>query len=133
MNTVGKEFVNFLCSTFGLQFGKDIFYMKVPDEEGKVYWVTLVGSTLDRELKTKQKIKQYHFLLNYRSTSSKDVDEEIFKIETVLNRMTCVEFDDFDLYEIKTSNLGTYEDADVEGRMRGTLQVSVKIHDDYSD
>lgn len=133
MNTIGTEFVKFLCDTFGLTFGEDIYYIKMPDSQGPVYWVELVGSILDRELKTKQKIKEYDFILHYRDISAKSVDEEIFKIETILNRMSCVKLEHFELYEIKTTNLGTHDDLDVEGRVRGSIQISVKIHDDYSD
>ena len=131
MNTIGKEFSEFLCSLLNLEFGKDFFYMRVPDEAGPVYWMTLIGSYVDRDLKTKQKIKEYQFVLNYTDIKAQNVDEEIFRIETILNRLTCVELDNFELYELSTSNLGSYEDVDVEGRFKGTIQISVKIHDDY--
>lgn len=131
MNTIGKEFSEFLCKLLNLEFGKDFFYMRVPDEVGPVYWMTLIGSYVNRDLKTKQKIKEYQFVLNYRDVKAQNVDEEIFRIETILNRLTCAELDNFELYELSTSNLGSYEDADVEGRFKGTIQISVKIHDDY--
>ena len=69
--------------------------------------------------------------MNYRDVKAQNVDEEIFRIETILNRLTCANLDNFELYELSTSNLGSYEDADVEGRFKGTIQISVKIHDDY--
>ena len=133
MNTIGVEFSNFLCDEFGLTFGEDFFYMRVPDVEGPVFWMTMVGSLVDRDLKTKQKIKEYQFLLSYRNKSAQKVDEEIFQIETILNRLTCVHLEHYDLYAIRTSNLGAYEDIDMEGRFKGTIQIAVKIHDDYSD
>ena len=133
MNTIGIELCNFLCDEFGLTFGKDFFYMRVPDESGPVFWMTQVGSLIDRDLRTKQKIKEYQFLLSYRNTSAQKVDEEIFRIETIINRMSCVKLEHFDLYDIRTSNLGSYEDVDMEGRFKGTLQIVVRIHDDYSD
>ena len=131
MNTIGVEFSNFICKLFGLEFGKNFFYPRVPDEEAPVYWMTLMGSLLNRKLKTHQNIKEYVFVLNYRDVKAQNVDEKIFEIETVLNHLTCSKLEHFDLYEITTSNLGTYEDVDSEGRFKGSIQIVVKVHDDY--
>lgn len=131
MNTIGVEFSEFICDLFNLEFGENFFYPRVPDVNGPVYWMTFVGSLLNRKLKTHQNIKEYVFVLNYRDIKAQKVDEKIFEIETVLNHLTCSKLEHFDLYEITTSNLGTYEDVDVEGRFKGSIQIIVRIHDDY--
>lgn len=131
MNTIGVELSAFLCEQFDLSFGENFFYTRVPDVAGPVYWLTLINSVVNRNFKTKQKIKEYSFVLNYRDISSRIVDEKIFEIETILNRLTCTQFENFELYELSTSNLGTYEDNDVEGRFKGSIQIVVKILDDY--
>lgn len=131
--TIGKEISNYLCNLFSLTFGTDFYYMRVPDEPGPVYWMTLMGSYVNRDLKTRQKIKEYQFVLNYRDIKAQNVDEKISEIENVLSHLSCVKLDNFDLYDIAVSNLGTYEDVDVENRFKGSIQISVKIHDDYHE
>lgn len=129
--TIGKEISNFLCDLFGLKFGKDFYYMRVPDEPGPVYWLVLIGSYINRDLRTKQKIKEYQFVLNYRDVKAQNVDEKVFEIAETISHLSCVSLDNFDLYDISASNLGTYEDADIEDRFKGSVQIVVRIHDDY--
>lgn len=130
--TIGRELADFLCETFDLTFGSDMFYMRVPDEEGPVFWLIQTNGFIQKELKTKQKVKEYQFLLYYRDRKAANVDKKIFEIETILNRLTCTKLENYYLYSLKTSNLGTDEDVDVEGRYRGVLEIAIQIYDDYS-
>lgn len=133
-NTIGREVIDFLCKELDLVFGDDIFFMRVPTTGNKpVFWLIQNGGYVDRQLKTRQKVKTYSYMLRYRDAKAKDVDEMIFKTETILNRLSCIKFKNFYVYSVQVNSLGTDEDVDVQDRYVGSLSLTVSIYDDYSN
>ena len=133
-NTIGREVIDFLCNELDLVFGDDIFFMRVPTTGKKpVFWLIQNGGYVDRQLKTRQKVKSYSYMLRYRDTKAKNVDETIFKVETILNRLSCIKFKNFQVYNVQVGSLGTDEDVDVQDRYVGSLSLTISIYDDYSN
>ena len=133
-NTIGREVIDFLCEELDLVFGDDIFFMRVPVTGKKaIFWLIQNGGYVERQLKTRQKVKTYSYMLRYRDIKAKDVDEMIFKTETILNRLSCIKFKNFYVYSVQVNSLGTDEDVDVQDRYVGSLSLTVSIYDDYSN
>ena len=133
ISTVGKEFTDWFADLMGLEEGTNLFYMYQPETDNTAtWWIEQGSAVISRECVTKQLIKRYSFLLNYRNVKAKEVDKQIDKAQQLLSHVTCFNLPDYVVYRLEVSNLGSHQTHDSESRMRGTLQVALSIYDDYS-
>lgn len=129
MVTIGKEFVKFLEELLGLEFGKDLFYMRTPDVDTPVFWVVQNSGVVSWENKTNEKLKEYSFTLNFRDTSAENVDKTIEKVESILSKLKCIRFKCHYVYRISLSTLPSQDDVDSEDRYRGSLNITLHAYD----
>jgi hypothetical protein len=132
MKTVGKEFVDFLCEEFSLTFGQNMFYLNAPDVQSDIYWLVPSNSLISKTLRTKQLVNEYRFIFYYRNTNAQKVEETLFQMSQIISHITCLKLPDYTIYNTEVANLGTFLDADSEGRHRGSIEIVLRVYDNYS-
>ena len=129
--TISQSFINFLENEGYGTFGQDIFLYRVPNSiktQIDLFWIIPSGGTPISKNKTGEIIKAYQFLVYYRSTSSRKIDEVLFNLEETLNCRNCVELDGFELVSMETTQFAADQDLDSENRMVGFLQVQLQVY-----
>lgn len=130
--TIGQSFIKFLESQGCGVFGQDLFLIRVPNSlktKTNIFWVTPSGGNPVQRNKTKELIKSYSFIIHFRSQSAREVDERLFALEKVLNCMSCVNLEEFNLVSIKATQFGADQDLDSEDRMIGTISVQIEVYE----
>lgn len=129
--TVAQSFIKWLEDQDVATFGQDLYLRRVPDSKSTpdaLYWIVPNGGFPLGKNKTGEIIKQYSFLINYRSTSVRDVEEKLFALEELLNCQNCVELEGFEVLEIEVDAYPSDGDIDEEDRETGLLQVNIKTY-----
>lgn len=129
--TISRAFINWLEDNGVATFGQDLYLRRVPDSkktQSSIYWVIPAGGFPLGKNKTGEMIKQYTFIINYRSTSANEVDEKIFELEELLNCQNCLQLDGFEVLEVEVSSFPDDSDSDPEDRETSFLQANIKTY-----
>ena len=133
--TIAKAFIDWLENEGVATFGQDLYLRRVPDSKytpSSVYWVIPSGGYPLGKNKTGEIIKQYSFLINYRSTKAEDVDQKLFELEELLNCQDCLQLEGFEVLEVEVSSFADDGDIDGEDREQGFLQANIKTYKQIS-
>ena len=129
--TVAQSFIKWLEEQGVATFGQDLYLRRVPDSKSTpdaIYWIIPSGGFRIGENRTGEVIKQYSFIINYRSVSARDVEEKLFALEELLNCANCVTLEGFEVIEIEVDAYPSDGDIDEEDRETGLLQVNIKTY-----
>ena len=129
--TVAQSFIKWLEEQGVATFGQDLYLRRVPDSKSTpdaIYWIIPSGGFRIGKNRTGEVIKQYSFIINYRSVSARDVEEKLFALEELLNCTNCVTLEGFDVIEIEVDAYPSDGDIDEEDRETGLLQVNIKTY-----
>ena len=129
--TIAESFIQFLEDQGIATFGQDLYLRKVPNSYNTtkdVYWVIPSGGQPLSKLKTGEILKQYSFLIYFRSMKVKIVEEKTFELEELLNCSGCVSLEGFDVVSIDVNRYASDEDIDLEDREVGLVQVNINTY-----
>lgn len=129
--TIAESFIAYLESQDIATFGQDLFLRRVPDSSttgASVYWVIPNGGFPLGRNQTGEMIKQYSFLIYYRSNKAQLVEQKLFELEETLNMPNSVQLEGFEVIETEVNQFATDEDEDLEGREVGLIQVNIKTY-----
>ena len=129
--TITESFINWLESEGVATFGQDLYLRRVPDSQktpSSLYWIIPSGGFPLGRNKTGEMIKQYSFLINYRSTRAKDVERKLFKLEELLSCQSCIVLEGFQVLEVEVNVFPADGDIDDEDREVGLLQLNIKTY-----
>lgn len=129
--TISQSFVKFIEEKGYGVFGQNIFLYRVPNSlktQTELLWIIPSGGQPIATNKTGELIKEYQFLVYYRSNSAEKVDLVLSDIEEVLNCSSCVNLEGFELVSIKVTQFPADQDLDSENRMVGSLQATVQVY-----
>lgn len=127
--TVSESFINYLEAQGYGTWGTSLFLGKVPqDAPDTCYWVITSGGDPIQKLRSGETVKQYFVAVNFRSTKSKDVERNLFKLEELLNCESCVDLQGFEVLEIEASGFPVDTDLDNEERDTGFVQANIKTY-----
>lgn len=129
--TVLQSFIQFLeqqgCGTFG----QNIFAWRVPNSlktPTDIFWVIPSGGMPSSSNQTGEKIKDYQFILYFRSNEAKKVDATLNALEETLNCSGCVQLKDFELVSMVATQFPSDQDLDSENRVVGFLQIQLSVY-----
>lgn len=129
--TVAKAFVNFLeTKGYGI-FGQNIFLYRVPNSlktDTELLWVIPSGGMPIRYNQTGEMIKEYSFIINFRSMSAEKIDVVLNDLEQILNCSSCVSLKGFELVSIRATQFPADQDLDAENRMVGMINCSIQVY-----
>lgn len=129
IETVSEAYIKFLEEKGIGTFGETIYLSQVPDIAlDDVYWAISSGGSPVLKLKSGEVVKQYFISTYYRSTSAKNVERNLFKLEEILNCADCVQLEGFEVYETEAQQFSSDADIDNEERRVGFLQANIKIY-----
>lgn len=129
--TIGKALIQWLESQGVATFGQDLYLRRVPDSKytpDAVYWVIPNGGFPVGKNKTGEMIKQYNFIINFRSVKAEEVEDKLFALEELLNCQSCMELEGFQVLEVEVDSFPDDGDVDDEDRETGLLQVNIKTY-----
>lgn len=129
--TISKSFVDFLEKKGYGVFGQNIFLYRVPNSlktETELLWVIPSGGQPIRLNQTGEMVKEYSFLIYYRSMSAEKVDKALNDLEQVLNCSSCVSLDGFELVSIRATQFPADQDLDAENRMVGMINCAIQVY-----
>ena len=129
--TITESFIDFLETKGIATFGQDLFLRRVPsslDTLDSVYWIIPNGGFPLGRNKTGEMMKQYSFLIYFRSTKAEDVEQKLFALEEMLNCESCVALTGYEVTGVEVSSFSTDSDIDAENREQGMLQVNINIY-----
>lgn len=137
METIQKEFFDWLCKTFGFVPGVDAFQNRVPTTnqtgDTSLMWLIEDPSYVTRQFTTSTKLKEYNFSINYRNVRGREVDNKMLEIEQVINHLKCFTLPSYQVIQIQANSFGADTDPDAEKFMRGTVNVTFTVLDNYED
>lgn len=136
METVQKEFFDWLCSEFGFIGGVDAFQNRLPNsnqtgQESSAMWLIENNNFVVRQFATRTKQKEYNLVLYYRAPKARTVDAKILEIEQVINHLACFNLPSYKVVSIQADSFSSDLDADTEGFYRGTVSVTINVIDNY--
>jgi hypothetical protein len=127
--TISESFIKFLEEEGIATFNTDLYLSQVPDDApDATYWVLTSGGNTIQKLRTGEKVKQYFVSTFYRSTKAKDVERNLFRLEELLNCLTCVQFEGFEVLEVEATQFPSDTDLDNEDRRVGLLQTNIRVY-----
>lgn len=129
--TISQAFVKFIEEKGYGVFGQNIFLYRVPNSlktQTELLWIIPSGGQPVATNKTGELIKEYQFLVYFRSNSAEKVDKVLSDIEEVLNCSSCVNLQGFELVSMKVTQFPADQDLDSENRMVGSLQATVQVY-----
>nr|DAF36048.1 MAG TPA: hypothetical protein [Caudoviricetes sp.] len=128
MKTFHQIFFDFLEDILDI---KDIFYLyKLPstkETETKIWWLVPLADSLSQKLVTFEKDYLNTYILNYRSSSSSDVDTQIEKAKHILNNLKCINLDGYKVIKIDCTSSSANDDLDTENAKRGSLTINIRL------
>lgn len=133
METLTKELFDWLAINLGWHPGTNAFMSRVPSSQTvqECYWLIANNNFVVRQFATRTKEKESSFLLNYRNVRARDVDNEIMRMENIINHLGCFKLKDYDVTYIRADSWSAAEDADAEGFYRGFLTINLRTIDNY--
>ena len=129
--TVTEAFIQWLENQGVATFGQDLYLRRVPDSKktpSSLYWIIPNGAFPLGRNRTGEMMKQYSYLINYRSKNAKDVEHKLFELEELLNCQSCIELEGFEVLDVEVSVFTDDGDIDEEDREIGLLQVNIKTY-----
>lgn len=129
--TIAKAFIDWLQAEGVATFGQDLYLRRVPDSketQASVYWIIPNGGFPLGRNRTGEMIKQYSFLINYRSKKAEDVETKLFELEEKINCQGCLQLEGFQVLDVEVSSFPDDSDTDAEDRETGFLQVNIKTY-----
>ena len=129
--TITESFINWLESEGVATFGQDLYLRRVPDSQktpSSLYWIIPSGGFPLGRNKTGEMIKQYTFVINYRSTKAEDVEHKLYELEELLNCQSCIALEGYQVLEVEVSVFPDDGDVDDEDREVRLLQVNIKTY-----
>lgn len=129
--TIAQAFVKFIEKKGYGVFGQNIFLYRVPNSiktQTELLWIIPSGGQPVSINKTGELIKEYQFMVYYRSNSAEKVDAVMSDLEEVLNCSTCVDLQGFELISLKVTQFPADQDLDSENRMVGSLQATIQVY-----
>lgn len=129
--TIAKAFVEFLEEKGFGTFGQNIFLYRVPNSlktNTDLFWVIPSGGYKTSTNKTGEAIKAYQFLIYFRSIKAQKVDEVLSGMEEMLNCLSCVKLEGFELVDMSATQFPVDQDLDAENRMVGMIQVQLSVY-----
>lgn len=137
METIQKEFFDWLCETFGFVGGVDAFQHRIPTTnqtgDTSVMWLVEDPGYVTRQFLTSSKLKEYNFSINYRNVKARAVDLKVLEMEQVINHVKCFTLPSYSVMQIQATSFGADVDPDEEKFTRGTISVSLVVLDNYED
>lgn len=128
MKTFHQIFFDFLEDILDI---KDIFYLyKLPstkETEAKIWWLVPLADSLSQKLVTFEKDYLNTYILNYRSSSSSEVDQQIEKAKHILNNLKCINLDGYKVIKIDCTSSSANDDLDTENAKRGSLTINIRL------
>ena len=128
MKTFHQIFFDFLEDILDI---KDIFYLyKLPstkETETKIWWLVPLADSLSQKLVTFEKDYLNTYILNYRSSSSSEVDQQIEKAKHILNNLKCINLDGYKVIKIDCASSSANDDLDTENAKRGSLAINIRL------
>lgn len=135
METIQKEFFDWLCQTFGFTPGVNAFQNRVPTTnqtgDASLMWLIEDPSYVTRQFVTSSKLKEYNFSINYRNVRAREVDLKTLEMEQVINHLRCFSLPSYKVMQIQATSFGADVDPDSEKFIRGTISVSCVVLDNY--
>ena len=135
METVQKQFFDWLNRVFGFTAGVDSFQNKLPSTQQvgdkPVLWLVENTAYVTRQYASHSKLKEYSFLLNYRDIKAQDVKQKILEFEQVINHTDCFHLPDYEVMSIEAESFGADQDPDAQKFTRGNLSIIITVLDNY--
>lgn len=127
-HTVGEAFVKFLMDQGIGTFGTDLFLNQIPLDAPDNAWLVVVsGGEADMVTVDEAMIKLYSFNVYRRSLAGKELERELFDLEEVLNRTSCVQLDGFETIYSRATQFGQDVDLENENRRLGMIRADVRL------
>lgn len=137
METIQKEFFDWLCDTFGFTPAVDAFQNTLPTTnqtgDQPVMWLVENTSFVTRQFHSRSKLKEYSFLINYRDVRARDVELKVLELEQVINHTSCLTLPSYKVMQIQANSFGADRDPDAEKFTRGSVSVTFIVLDNYED
>lgn len=128
VQTVGEAFIKFLEDLGVGTFGTDLFLGEVPEPTPDDTWLLIVsGGTPDTVTLDGGMIKIYTFNIYRRSLAGKQIERDLFHLETQLNCATCVNLEGFETIYSRATQFAQDTDLDNANRRIGLLQAQVRL------
>lgn len=135
METIQKEFFDWLCETFGFEPAVNAFQNTLPTTnqtgDQPVMWLVENTAFVTRQFATKSKLKEYSFLINYRDVRARDVELKVLELEQVINHVACFSLPSYQVMQIQANSFGADRDPDAEKFTRGSVSVTFVVLDNY--
>jgi hypothetical protein len=126
--TVGESFIKFLEEKNIGTFGTDLFLGMLPLEAPDEAWLVIVsGGSPDVVTADGGMIKVYTFNIYRRSLAGKEIEQQLYSLEQVLNCDTCVILDGFDTIYSRATQFAQDIDLENENRRIGLLQAQIRL------
>ena len=129
--TITQAFIQWLEAQGVATFGQDLYLRRVPDSKktpSSIYWVIPNGGFPLGKNKTGEMLKLYTFVVNFRSTSAREVEEKLFALEELVNCENCLQLDGFEVVDVEASIFPSDSDIDDEDRETGFIQVNIQTY-----
>lgn len=135
METLQKEFFDWLCDTFGFTAAVDAFQHTLPTTnqtgDAPVMWLVENTAFVTQQFATSTKMKEYSFLINYRATKARDAELKVLEMEQVINHLKCFNLPSYKVIWVQANSFGADRDPDAEKFTRGSVTVTFRILDNY--
>jgi len=126
--TVGESFIKFLESKNIGTFGEDLYLGMMPLEAPDEAWLVVVsGGSPDVVTADGGMIKVYTFNVYRRSLAGKEIEQQLYSLEQVLNCDTCVTLEGFDTIYSRATQFAQDIDLENENRRIGLLQAQIRL------
>lgn len=129
--TITQSFIQWLENQGVATFGQDLYLRRVPDSKdtpSSCYWIIPSGGFPISKNKTGEMLKQYNFLINYRSVKAREVEEKLYALEELINCQDCLELEGYQVLSVEVDVFPDDGDIDDEDRETGLLQVNIKTY-----
>lgn len=128
---IAEDFAKYLESIGIATLGHDLFISNAPSSNktvDSIWWVVLNGGSTIQDNSTGESLKSYQLQLFYRDRDHESVYNAIMEAEELLNCSKCVQLQNYDSVEIRTTTFPVDNDLDLEDRKVGLIQVNLVIY-----
>lgn len=135
METIEKEFFDWLCETFDFKPAVNAFMHALPTTnqtgDQPVLWLVANDAFVSRQFASRSKLKEYSFLINYREVRARNVDLKVLEIEQAINHTSCFMLPSYQVMQMQATSFGADRDPDAEKFTRGSIAVTLTVLDNY--
>lgn len=127
---IAESFARYLDTELSLgTFGTDIKVGAVGNSDPvPCWWVVLSGGAPSTVNETGELTKNYILDVYYRNIDQKTVYDQMSSLEENINKAHCIQLQDFDTIDMKTTIFSTDQDLDDQDRTIGLLQVTITTY-----